>query len=294
MDRLEAARDRPAELVSVLVRAYAEASESELQLVRVVFPRSDVWSDLEKERDQIDRYLGGKRPEEKPAAPARPLDQASLVALGRAANELALTGGETGVRVLGLGRDHAWYRLGLRNGDVVRRIGTATVYADDLAARLASLGDGVHRLELLRRGEALTLELTVGDGRGAPAAALEAASAPGEAGPARGGEVRVFFRARVADARALREELERSGLTLRYDASQVAFIVGGVSPDTLPADLGLEDGDALRTIGGRSAYEAHAEGQGGIGFLVDGLDGREISTTLARGGTLVTLRWTFQ
>ncbi len=67
-----------------------------------------------------------------------------------------------------------------------------------------------------------------------------------------------------------------------------------VRPGTLAADLGLEDGDMMRLLGTRSAAAAAREGQTGISYLIDGLDGAEVQVELIRAGALTTLRWRFE
>lgn len=107
-------------------------------------------------------------------------------------------------------------------------------------------------------------------------------------------EVRVFSRARMADARALRLELEGSGLTLTWQEDPWGFRVQGVAAGSLAAELGFRDGDILRAIGERPASAAHREGQGGVGFLVDGLDGRKIAVELVRDHKPDVLLWELQ
>ena len=299
MSAIDKARG-PGATVSALSKGFARAAESDSRLMQQLTWSGSAWEDLERARSTVEKYLAldARRAEVK--QPRRVVPD-ELGALADASDQLSLVAGKTGVRVLDLAKDHAWRRLALENGDVLMSLDGHKLFETTVRDSLRSLDEGTHRLVVGRRGHELTLNLIVGDASAYVADGPEAKPEPQEAEPApverviaKNDPVRVFRHARVADARALRLELEGSGARFTWSAETSSFIVSDVRPDTFIADLGFAPDDALVMVGDRAAAEAQREGQSGVGFLVDGLVGDEVKAMVKRNHELVVMRWQFQ
>lgn len=285
--RIVALGDRPDEVVAELVRSYEEAEESDTALIRAVALPGSTFRRLERTRQGIGDYFAAAAAE--PSVPAS-IEVSDPAGFGGAAIELALVDGDRGVRVLGIDSAHAWGEVGLANGDVLVSLDGRRLTAEDLVGRLETLAPGRHELVLERGGEAHTIVL-VNTRRSA--ADLDATEKQGEEGVSAISTARVP-RNRVSDARRLRKALERSGLDLTWQERVGGYAVSGVRDGTLAADLGLSDGDVLQGLDERSARSAHGEGQGGIGYLVDGLGERDVDVKILRGGAAIEMKWRFE
>ncbi|MCC6624630.1 MAG: hypothetical protein IT385_25500 [Deltaproteobacteria bacterium] len=184
----------------------------------------------------------------------------------------------------------------------LERAGEEAAKSDSEVVRLVFTASGYEELEKERKAiAALVAALPEGEAPPQPAPPSPSGTAPSALEPEEPiapapaddepNPPVVIPRARVANAAALRRELEGSGLTLTYDPEGRGFVVGGVTPGSIGALLGLKDGDRLESIGTDFAYEAHASGQSGHAFIVDGLGGDMVGATVRHGDRLRRITW---
>lgn len=287
LKRLVALKDRPNEAVAELVRDLQDAAKSDVELVKLLATTPRFFKDVERMRQDVEDYLTGSSQElEVPAS----IEIADMERFARDLPSLVFVDGGRGVRVLGIHSAHPWAELGFTNGDVLVSLNEQALTADSIVRRLNEMEPGGNQLVIERGGRSKTLSL-VNNGTQVVVGAFHYDE---EAEPEPTISATRVAKSRVADARALRLALQRSGLDLSWQESVSGYAVSGVREGALAADLGLRDGDVLKSLGGRSASSAHEEEQGGIGYLVDGLGDGEVDVEILRGGAFVKMRWRFE
>lgn len=194
-----------------------------------------------------------------------------------------------GVKLYGIRRRSLPAALGLRNGDVVLRVdGKAIAGPDWLPTHLEQLeGADALTIDIERRGQPLTLHVTLTD---------EAVVAPAEA-EARPAEVTLagvealgpgHFRVPAAGLKDVDWPRQARVVPAFQDGEAVGFRLVGMRSTGVLRQLGFENGDVVRSVGGQPLHRPEAA----MAIYTWLQTARDVEVEVGRRGKTLTLRYT--